>query len=70
VLDRALSFGTNPPLYSEIINSMSGRNTRHDFRVASYVYGLGGRNIFQKQIESVFSDLINGDQNNKIKFII
>jgi len=69
VLDRAMSFGTNPPLYSEIINSMSGRNTRHDFRVASYVYGLGGRNIFQKDIVKIFESMEIGSLSKETIYI-
>ena len=57
VLDRAQSIGTNPPFYSEILNSFVG--TGRDLsvpinkKIKSYIYGLGGRDIFQKQIEDV-----------------
>jgi pyruvate ferredoxin oxidoreductase alpha subunit len=52
VMDRAQSIGTNPPLYSEIINSLYVTN--YKLRVTSYIYGLGGRDLFQKQIEDIF----------------
>jgi pyruvate ferredoxin oxidoreductase alpha subunit len=51
VLDRAQSIGTNPPFYSEVLCSMY--NVSSIKPVKSYVYGLGGRDIFQKQIEDV-----------------
>ncbi len=53
VLDRAQSIGSYPPFYSEIINSLyqiSGTRPQ----VESYVYGLGGRDLFQEQIKKVF----------------
>ena len=53
VLDRAQSIGTYPPFYSEIVNSLyqeGGNNPK----VESYIYGLGGRDLFQKQIKEVF----------------
>jgi pyruvate ferredoxin oxidoreductase alpha subunit len=52
VLDRAQSIGTNPPFYSEVVNSMYKVESIKPIK--SYVYGLGGRDIFQKQIEDVF----------------
>ncbi|HHE45812.1 MAG TPA: hypothetical protein ENL05_00455 [Candidatus Moranbacteria bacterium] len=53
VLDRAQSIGTYPPFYSEVINSLFQISTTQ-YQVQSYIYGLGGRDIFQKQIEDVF----------------
>lgn len=58
ILDRAMSFGSKPPLYSEIINSVFG----YKLSVVSYIYGLGGRDIFIKDIENVFENLIMGKQ--------
>ena len=66
ILDRAQSIGTNAPFYSEIINSLYGNGRDAKFCVStgreikSYVYGLGGRDIFQKQIEDVFAGKIEG----------
>lgn len=53
VLDRAQSIGSHPPFYSEIVNSLyqSGEFKK----IKSYIYGLGGRDIFQSQIEDIFS---------------
>jgi pyruvate ferredoxin oxidoreductase alpha subunit len=52
VMDRAQSIGSNPPLYSEIVNSLYKiQDTRH--KIQSVVYGLGGRDVFKKQIEKI-----------------
>ncbi|HPN96665.1 MAG TPA: transketolase C-terminal domain-containing protein [Candidatus Moranbacteria bacterium] len=50
VLDRNLAFGTKQVLASEISHSIGKK-------VKSVVYGLGGRDTFQKQI----MDLVKGD---------
>lgn len=67
VMDRAMSFGTNPPLYSEIINSCKFSSVSH--YVSSYVYGLGGRDIFAKDIKGIFDDLIDGKTSKEVKYI-
>ena len=59
VLDRAQSVGTKPPFYTEIISSLYQAEQAKD--VKSYVYGLGGRDIFQKQIEDVFEGKIENN---------
>jgi len=52
VMDRALSSGSNAPLYSEIISSLYQiQDTK--YKIQSVVYGLGGRDVFKKQIEDV-----------------
>ncbi|MDI6777946.1 MAG: pyruvate ferredoxin oxidoreductase [Patescibacteria group bacterium] len=65
VLDRTVSFGSHAPLYSEIANSLYQiPNTR--YQIQSYIYGLGGREIFKEDIKKVFKE----DWNNKeIKYI-
>ncbi len=64
VLDRAQSIGTKPPLYMEILNAVGSNK-----KLSSYVYGLGGRDIFQKDLEKVFSDLKNEKESHEIKYI-
>ncbi len=61
VLDRAMSIGTHAPFYSEVINSLYGGDrdglqsvSTGERKIKSYIYGLGGRDIFQEQIENVF----------------
>jgi len=68
VLDRSQSIGTFPPLYTEIVNSLYQiPDTR--YQIQPYVYGLGGRDIFQKDIEKVFAELKKNQRENKIKYI-
>jgi pyruvate ferredoxin oxidoreductase alpha subunit len=50
VMDRAQSIGSHPPLYSEVTVSL--RNAS-DAKISSIVYGLGGRDVFKKQIEKI-----------------
>ena len=81
VLDRSQSIGTFPPLYTEVLSSMynvssiKNKNNQsgmiHDTRymIQSYIYGLGGRDILQADIEKVFADLKEGKVGNKIKYI-
>lgn len=56
VLDRAQSIGTNPPLFMEVVNSLHLYSKSHKLKARSYVYGLGGRDLFKKKIK----DLLEG----------
>jgi len=58
VLDRSVSFGANPPLYSEVKNALF--DIKYDGKLHSCVFGLGGRNIFIEDIEKTFNDLLDG----------
>ncbi len=64
VLDRSLSFGANPPLFAEIKQGLGDK-----VPIQKYVFGLGGRNIYEDQIEKVFEELKKGEIDNNIKFI-
>ena len=68
VLDRAISFGAYPPLYQDVFNAVSHASSRKP-DVASYIYGLGGRDTLQKDIEKVYKDLEEGEISNKIKYL-
>lgn len=68
VLDRSQSIGTFPPLYTEIVNSLY-QILDTKYQIQSYVYGLGGRDIWQKDIEKVFADLKARNFENKIRYI-
>lgn len=61
VLDRSESYGANPPLYGEIKSALYEVNEKP--KLKSYIFGLGGRNIFETDIEKVFSDLLSGNFN-------
>jgi pyruvate ferredoxin oxidoreductase alpha subunit len=67
VLDRTISFGSIPPLCSEILNSLSKLQITN-YKLQSYIYGLGGREIFKEDIKKVFSDLENKG-NGGIKYV-
>ncbi len=68
VLDRAMSVGAYPPLYTEVVNGVY-HATGRKIEVASYTYGLGGRDTFQKQIEKVFADLEKGNISDRVKYL-
>ncbi len=68
VLDRAISFGAYPPLYQDIVIAMQHAGSRKH-EVSSYIYGLGGRDTMQKDIEKVYNDLEEGEISNKIKYL-
>ena len=50
VMDRAQSIGSHPPLYSEIVVSLQNSS---NVKISSIVYGLGGWDVFKKQIEKI-----------------
>lgn len=54
VLDRAMSFGSYAPLYTEISRCLFDDETF----LHNYIYGLGGRDLFTAQIEHVFETLM------------
>jgi len=56
VLDRSFSFGANSPLHGEIKNSLCGGN----MKIHGSVFGLGGRDMFEKDIKRVFQVLLAG----------
>lgn len=62
VLDRSFSFGANAPLFGEVKNSLCGGNTfcGSNIKIHSSVFGLGGRDIFEKDIGRVFEALLAG----------
>lgn len=71
VMDRAMSLGTYPPIYSEIVNAINIYNKAKSCKLKtnSYIYGLGGRDLFQKDIEKVFEDLSEDNIDKEIKYI-
>ena len=67
VLDRSDSFGANAPLFSEIKNSLYSLNKKPNLQ--SCIFGLGGRDISEEDIEKLFLDLLNNKVSEKVKFI-
>jgi pyruvate ferredoxin oxidoreductase alpha subunit len=58
VLDRSVSPGGTAPLAAEVRSALYGLARR--VPVYGYIFGLGGRDFFPHDAESVFDDLING----------
>lgn len=54
VMDRSISYGSYAPLFSEIKNSLYKED------VKSIIYGLGGKNIYDGDIEDVFERALHG----------
>ncbi len=72
VLDRSESFsGQGGPLFSEIKAALYEEEDRP--QVIDYIYGLGGRDIFEKNIEGVYKELLEiaktGNVKEKIQFL-
>ncbi len=68
VLDKSMAFGSVAPIYSDVVNSLF--SAKSSVPVQSYVYGLGGRDIFQKDIEKIFRDLIKWKFSKEVKYIL
>lgn len=67
VLDRSDSFGANAPLFSEIKNSLYDLNKKP--KLQPYIFGLGGRDILENDIEDVFNDLLQNNILEGVRFI-
>lgn len=61
VLDRACSFGLGGPVFHEVRSALYGC----DIALKSYIYGLGGRDSYVKDMEEVFSTLSGMCQSGK-----
>ena len=59
VLDRSASYGANAPLYGEVRNSLYDLKKKPS--LSSCVFGLGGRNIYESDIEMVFDKLLKNE---------
>lgn len=66
VLDRSVSFGGEAPLFSEIKNALYPLDKKP--KLQSYVFGLGGRDLFEKEIEEVFDQLLK-NKIGEVKYI-
>jgi pyruvate ferredoxin oxidoreductase alpha subunit len=61
VIDRALSLGSQAPLYLEVSEALKGTKSC----VSSFVGGLGGRSITRKEFRSLFKKLESGNELKK-----
>lgn len=64
VLDRAINFGAEAPLYTEIKNALFDLKKKP--RIESRIFGLGGRDIFEEQIEEVFNSMLKGKKGGNV----
>jgi pyruvate/2-oxoacid:ferredoxin oxidoreductase alpha subunit len=53
-----------PPLFADVKNAVCD-----SAKLSSYVFGLGGRDIFEKDIENVFNELLAGKVSEETRFI-
>ncbi|HOZ35961.1 MAG TPA: pyruvate ferredoxin oxidoreductase, partial [archaeon] len=58
VLERTEGAGSFPPLYKDIC--LTVMNTTNKPEIISLVFGLGGRDIYQKDIEELLVSVISG----------
>ncbi len=63
VLDRSMAFGAYAPVYAEIKNALFELDKRP--KLQSYVFGLGGKDIFKSDIEKAFNELLSGEVNSE-----
>jgi pyruvate ferredoxin oxidoreductase alpha subunit len=63
ILDRSASFGNFGPVYHEIKSSLYDMENKP--KIVSYLYGLGGREINEEQIEDCFNQLISNKFNEQ-----
>ncbi|MEF3245633.1 MAG: pyruvate ferredoxin oxidoreductase [Caldisericaceae bacterium] len=59
VLDRSIAFGAYAPVYTEIRNALFESEKKP--KLQSYVFGLGGRDIFKEDIRKVFEELLSNN---------
>jgi pyruvate ferredoxin oxidoreductase alpha subunit len=64
IMDRSDSFGAfGGPVFSEVRSAMMGEDTE----IINYIYGLGGRDIRQDQIEQVITETATLAKTGKVK---
>ena len=68
VMDRAISSGSMPALYSEINNTLRQADL-NNIKISSYIYGLGGRDVFIKDIEGIFEELLSEKSGKGVRYI-
>jgi len=60
VMDRSESFGANPPIMSEVVNSL--KNAK---KINSVIFGLGGREIFEDDIKNIYYNMIKNKKQER-----
>jgi pyruvate ferredoxin oxidoreductase alpha subunit len=65
VFDRAMSFGSHGPLFSEVSRALYGS----DVKLSNYIYGLGGRDLFPADIKKIYEELKQPSLQNDMRYI-
>jgi len=58
-----MAFGAYAPVYAEIKNALFELDKKP--KLQSYVFGLGGKDIFKSDIEKAFNELLSGEVNSE-----
>jgi pyruvate ferredoxin oxidoreductase alpha subunit len=71
VMDRSISFGAMNnagPLFLELVAAL----TLHGVQMptANYVYGLGGRDILPREIETVYRDMLRAVETGQVEQLV
>ncbi len=67
VLDRSASIGGTAPLAAEIKSALYGLDERVPLQ--EYIFGLGGRDLYPRDAENVFSRLMDSDFSDTVRYI-
>ncbi|HKJ45441.1 MAG TPA: hypothetical protein VJ991_06375 [Balneolales bacterium] len=65
VFDRAMSFGSHGPLFSEVSRALYGSGVK----LSNYIYGLGGRDLFPADIKKIYEELKQPSLQNDMRYI-
>ena len=66
VIDRAISSGSQAPLYLELSEALTGTKAE----VSSFYGGLGGRGLKRSHVRELFNDMKSGPQKKWIASFI
>ena len=67
VLDRSASIGGTAPLAAEVKSALYGLSERVPLQ--EYLFGLGGRDLYPRDAEKVFSRLMDKDFSDIVRYI-
>lgn len=67
VLDRAPGHGSRAPIFSEAAISFSNKSSKPN--IQSCIFGLGGRDIEEDDIEKLFLELLEGKIDEETKYL-
>lgn len=67
VLDRSFSFGAKAPLFTEVRSAVFDMERKPELQ--SYVFGLGGRDLLEKDVEQAFTGLLKGETTGEERYL-